>query len=190
MNVKRKLSDTQIKERFTSGVTQGAIAADAGVSRERIRQILEKLGLRRCDGGAWLRATIREERRALRLADRYRLLWGISRSEGKDIRHAFGYAPFRAFLQQRKNATARGIQFLFTFGAWWAIWQESGHWNERGIVNGRHLYVMSRVGDTGPYSPDNVRIVTQSENMIEHGQIKRGDKKMEKCKLLREAIEA
>jgi hypothetical protein len=43
------------------------------------------------------------------------------------------------------------------FASWLGIWVGSGHWFERGRHRGG--YVMSRPGDRGPYSTENVEIV-------------------------------
>jgi hypothetical protein len=63
--------------------------------------------------------------------------------------------PLRAFQHQRYRAGARGIEWKLTLAEWWAIWEESGHWRERGI--GRS-FMMCRIGDLGPYEVGNVFI--------------------------------
>ena len=73
--------------------------------------------------------------------------------------------PRYRFSIQRSHAKRRGIEWQMTFEEWFAVWQESGHWHERGNRVGQ--YVMARHGDTGPYSPDNVSIVTCSQNISE-----------------------
>lgn len=70
-----------------------------------------------------------------------------------------------AYHQQRGNAIRRGIPWLFTFEQWWQVWQESGHWEQRGRRKGE--FVMSRPGDRGPYSVGNVVIVTNKVNFLE-----------------------
>jgi hypothetical protein len=70
-----------------------------------------------------------------------------------------------AFQCQRIQAKARGVPFLLTFEEWWAIWQESGRWAEKGTR--KDQYCMARTGDKGPYSVGNVRICTMAENRIE-----------------------
>jgi len=70
--------------------------------------------------------------------------------------------PFRAFQTQRKNARARGIEWRLTLLEWWAIWQNSGNWEQRGLGQGK--YVMSRIGDKGPYAAGNVFIALCIKN--------------------------
>ena len=70
------------------------------------------------------------------------------------------------WLWHKNNAKRRNIEFNFPFEQWMQFWLDSGHWNERGI----HLpeqYVMSRKGDQGPYSIDNVEIKMNKENLSE-----------------------
>jgi NUMOD3 motif-containing protein len=66
------------------------------------------------------------------------------------------------FYNHRMSANERGIPFLLTFEQWWRIWQDSGHWEDRG--RGRNQYCMARFGDKGPYAIGNVRIITVLEN--------------------------
>lgn len=69
------------------------------------------------------------------------------------------------YVAQRTRARARGIAWNFNLGDWWEVWEKSGKWEQRGLGTGR--YVMARFGDIGPYSKDNVRIITHNENSSE-----------------------
>lgn len=72
-------------------------------------------------------------------------------------------APLRAFSHQRTAAIGRrGIEWKLTLPEWWAIWEESGHWHQRGIGRG---YMMCRKGDVGPYEVGNVFIAPGFENL-------------------------
>lgn len=82
-----------------------------------------------------------------------------------------------AFSGQRSQAKHRGIEFLFTFEQWFQIWVDSGHLHERGCKKG--CYVMARIGDRGPYSIENVEIITQDDN---HRQASVGTKRSEETK--------
>jgi hypothetical protein len=66
----------------------------------------------------------------------------------------------RKYSEHRNRAVHKGIGWEFTLAAWWLMWQ--GEWMERGPCLDQK--VMARNGDTGPYSPDNCRIVTAREN--------------------------
>jgi hypothetical protein len=70
------------------------------------------------------------------------------------------------YVWQRNNAKRRNIDFPITFDEWLSIWLASGHWHQRGIKSADN-YVMSRLGDTGPYSVDNVVIKSNRDNVLE-----------------------
>jgi len=72
------------------------------------------------------------------------------------------------FRQQRQMASKRGIEFKLSFEQWWDIWQQSGHWEERGRKIGQ--YCMSRVGDLGAYEIDNVFIQLSRANVSQAQQ--------------------
>jgi hypothetical protein len=68
--------------------------------------------------------------------------------------------PLTKYKTQRSHAIRDGKKFELTFEDWWKIWQDSGHWEERGRLG----YQMCRYGDEGPYSVDNVYIAHHSQN--------------------------
>ena len=70
-----------------------------------------------------------------------------------------------AFRKQRSNAEGNGIGFLLTFEEWTTVWEESGHLHERG--RGKNKYVMARYGDRGPYAIDNIKIISNIDNVRE-----------------------
>lgn len=78
--------------------------------------------------------------------------------------------PCEKYEKQKRNAKLRGISFPMTFEQWWKIWQDSGHWEQRGRIRG--CYVMARFGDNGAYSTNNVKIIKHETNAFE-GQIGR-----------------
>jgi hypothetical protein len=69
------------------------------------------------------------------------------------------------YFEQRQSARNRGISFELTFDDWFSIWQNSGKWELRG--RGKGTYVMSRIGDAGPYAVNNVYINSQEQNASE-----------------------
>lgn len=69
----------------------------------------------------------------------------------------------RAFTQHRANAKLRGVEWLLTFDEWWAVWEASDKWTQRGTSAGQ--YCMARLGpDIGPYRAGNVFIQLSAEN--------------------------
>jgi hypothetical protein len=65
----------------------------------------------------------------------------------------------------KAGAKRRGIAFELTFEEWWKIWETSGHFGERG--RGADEYQMARHNDLGPYTVDNVKIITTRQNAAE-----------------------
>jgi hypothetical protein len=80
----------------------------------------------------------------------------------KPPKHNYPTIPYQKFCEHIGSARGRKIPFLFTFEEWWKIWQDSGHWEERG--KRADQYCMARFGDKGPYAVGNVRIITKLEN--------------------------
>jgi Sigma-70, region 4 len=154
--------DHGIVAMYRGGFTLQKIGDAYGVSRERVRQIVERNGLKRCDGGKHVE--LLQKKRRKREFDE---AWCVARfdctlTELKEIR---AVRANLAYGRQRRSAAARGIEWAFSLGQWWRIWKESGKWNLRGRFRGQ--YVMARFGDIGPYAPDNVEIKTCSENVKE-----------------------
>lgn len=78
---------------------------------------------------------------------------------------SFETTPLRAYSRQRRTAEhPRQIEWRLTLPEWWAIWIDSGHWDERGAGRG---YVMCRNGDLGPYAVGNVFIGRADDNCSE-----------------------
>lgn len=146
---------------YRGGKTLQQIGTEYGLTRERVRQIVARHGLSGADGGA---RVARQKAAALvepaRDQDALRK-YGCSAAQYRDIRAAHG-RPVAAFRKQRSNAVNRGIAWDLTLLQWWAIWQQSGHWRDRGSGAGR--YCMARHGDIGPYSEGNVSIVPTEVN--------------------------
>jgi hypothetical protein len=71
----------------------------------------------------------------------------------------------KRYTEQKGQAKKRCIDWLFTFESWCDIWLESEKWDQRG--RGKGKYVMARKGDIGPYSADNVDIITHGANISE-----------------------
>ncbi len=66
-----------------------------------------------------------------------------------------------AYGNHKHSAIKRGIPFLYTFEQWSEWWLTDDRWSRRGRKAGQ--LQMSRKGDRGPYSPDNVECVTKEE---------------------------
>lgn len=167
-------------ELYKKGKTLQEIGDKYNLSRERIRQLLKKEGVKYDEGGQRLRtflnATKKIAERQNRLAKKRRkwerLLgcpWeeAVALNNGNPLtwtgimRGGNSKLPLSAFLNQRHNAQIRKIAWRMTFPEWWKIWQESGKWSQRG----RGMkYGMGRYGDSGPYKVGNVYICTGAQN--------------------------
>jgi uncharacterized protein YoaH (UPF0181 family) len=175
---RRKMLDrnADMIEKYKSGATLQQIGNLHGITRERVRQIMNRAGIDPMSSGRAIRSlltveTKREKRKkANESTERFkRKTWGISVREWKDIREKYGYRPFASYHSHRQRAKKRGIDWEITFPEWWQIWQDSGKWEQRGLARRwAGSYCMARYGDCGPYSAQNVYICTCVQNTIDY----------------------
>lgn len=167
----KRLED--IARAYRAGHTLQEIGECYGISRERIRQLLKKLGINGKDGGSHIKAVTNKQ---LRASDSYekkhtRILnfYGCTAEEMEALNEGLQVSDPRslamAYRNQMRSADSRAIEWKFTFPEWVRVWVESGLLEKRG--RGADCYCMSRRGDVGPYSVENVRIITHSENSRE-----------------------
>ena len=176
--VKSKISKPEtrtddIVTAFRSGLTLHQVGEQHNITRERVRQILKKLGVPTTEGGARLRGQRREEKRASDVNARCYEKYGLTRAEWEMV----GEPGRRAYREQRRTSFYRGIKFTLTLAEWWAVWQQSGKWEQRG--RGGKNYCMSRIKDEGGYVPYNVYITTGANNGREYRsncKVKCGDR--------------
>ena len=153
----------RMMEMYRAGLTLEQIGQRYDLTRERVRQIIRKYGCAPEEGGVAGRAhNKRVQRRAGRESAYYRK-YGCSVSEYQQIKAAGGTM---AFSYQRRAAHMRGIKWGLMLKQWWDLWQQSGHWSERG--RGAAKYCMARVRDRGDYEVGNVYITTARENGQEY----------------------
>lgn len=158
---------------YRAGRTLEEIGSLYSLSRERVRQIISKVHrMSADDGGRTVRTKVeRARRRAQREAECYRK-HGCStaqhaqlRKMGRDMMRGGASrdrTPIGAFCSQRQSAKARGIGWSLLLWEWWTIWQESGHWEDRGRAG--DAYVMCRFRYEGGYEIGNVYIATLRHN--------------------------
>ena len=129
-----------------------------GITRERVRQIVAEFGgpsgrLARVYSG-----TKTKERKAAHAAAvlaRYGRTW----AEHKQLVACGATAAYR---EQKNSCRLRGIPWELPFEDWWRLWQESGHWNERGRT--RDAYCLTRIDYAQPFSVANALITTLAES--------------------------
>ena len=78
------------------------------------------------------------------------------------IEKAVLFEANKKYLDHRLGSARRGVAFEMSFEEWWAWWLEDGRWNHRGHMPDD--LCMARIGDTGPYSIDNVYCCTNRQN--------------------------
>ncbi len=143
---------------YSRGKTLQELGDEFGLTRERVRQIIARFG--KIEGGVTIRSrrkvALDEAKRDVHCLEKRGCTWK------QYVALRAMRRPTRAFSQQRRNASDRGIRWELTLWEWWCIWKESGHWEERGRDGG--AYVMCRFGDVGPYAVDNIYIATSNQN--------------------------
>lgn len=150
-----------IEQRFWAGETLQEIGDKYGCTRERVRQLLNRRGVSATTGGVVVRRA-REHAQHIaeierRRAERIQRWFGLTLAE-YDVIRVIRPSPTRAYTNQRKSARTRKIGWKLTFKEWWAIWEQSGKWSQRGKGHGK--YCMARINFTGPYQVGNVHIMT------------------------------
>ena len=156
--------DMRIVALYLSGVTLQAIGERYGLTRERVRQIVSRNGVCAHDGGKQVALSQKAALRESLADERSFRKRGCDRATYKEIsqqldRH--GKTPQKRYFEHKNNCERMKLDWQFSFYEWWLVWEQSGMWLKRG----RHCdgYVMARIDKNGPFSADNVEIISQSE---------------------------
>ena len=86
-----------------------------------------------------------------------------NRERRRAVRADYNKTPQGLYQIQKQNARRRGIPWEFDFDSWFSIWEPVLEERGRGVGK----LCMARYGDEGPYSPDNVKLITHGENVAE-----------------------
>ena len=159
---------SEMAKKYAVGATLQEIGDYYNLTRERVRQILEEIGITAKDGGAYQRSVAKQAALIARRDRRYIRKYGMTFAKYKTANECLdrtGKRPSLRFRKQIQHSKERGIDWNLTFAEWWAIWSASGRWIERGRGTG---YVMARHGDTGAYAIGNVKIIKAKENHSEY----------------------
>lgn len=147
----------EMARKYRSGQTLKQVAAECGVTRERVRQIISRLGLTAAEGGASARAAQRQIQRA-EMRDKVKAeLFGCTDQQYRSVPRKAKYA-YQAF---RRNQRRRTRGFSLSLWDWWRVWCESGKWEQMS----RHGYCMARIDRARPYEIGNVHIVEFAETI-------------------------
>ncbi|MDP1702605.1 MAG: hypothetical protein Q8L53_16835 [Aestuariivirga sp.] len=160
-------------QQYQTGRTLQDIGTENNMTRERVRQIITKFhGRVKKLGGHAVMGKINLAARLVRRNQLCLKKYGCSLEQFAVLKKfhcemrkrgdSYTVSPIGAFFTQKKNAKNREIEWKLSLWEWWAIWQQSGHWLDRGRT--ADAYVMCRRGDVGPYSVENVYIDTASHN--------------------------
>lgn len=153
-----------IERWYREGLTLEEIGQYYNVSRERIRQILEQLGVSRTEGGQHVKAQLREQERQEELDRKCLEKYGCTRDQWKEMRRqALSYidSPQNVFIRQKNNALQRGIEWELKLWDWWQIWERSGKWEFRGRAGDQ--YGLARLDISKGFTLDNVKVMTNRE---------------------------
>jgi hypothetical protein len=147
---------------YTNGMTLDEIGKKHGISRERVRQMMTKIyGRVSFHGGAAKKARERKQHAVESIEEKSLKSRGCTSLQYQFLK-SHPDKPAVRYREQRRNSIDRGIEWKFNLWTWWTAWQDSGKWPRRGRTS--NDYVMARFLDYGPYSPDNVYFITQSNN--------------------------
>jgi hypothetical protein len=147
-----RIDDVRLAALVAQGLSIDQMAADLSVSKQAVAVRLRKLNLR----------SEYDAKSAARSAEIMATRYGVSVLALELCR---GNGALAAYVRQRDTAKSRGIEWRFTLASWWQMWEDSGKWHLRGRNEGKGGWEMSRPGDVGPYSPENVVICTHKQNM-------------------------
>lgn len=176
--------EKRMAELYRSGKTLEDIGDEFNLTRERVRQLLVKQGVKRTEGGRHLQLVLMQPQRdaeakqatAIRFGRqnfRTEYIYGCRYEELLALNGGFGpsraHSRARQYVYHRKNADDRGIAWQLTFPQWCEIWEKSGKEALRG--RGKGKFCMSRAGDVGPYSVGNVRICEFEVNSKEASKL-------------------
>lgn len=167
---KRNAERTEnFKSMYLAGLTLEQIGERHGITRERVRQVLAKIGITRFDGGASKKAQHRKATKSRHRGSRY----GITAEQWQFLSDL---GVLDAWREQRRNAINRGIAWELTVSQFWSLWEQSGKWSQRGRKKGQ--YVLARLKDEGAYTLFNCWVCLGADNIREaraHSKRRLGD---------------
>jgi hypothetical protein len=185
-NVRRVVRDEMVCKLYRGGKTLQAVGDRFRISRERVRQILDRSGVGSDSGGQAVRSRLKVMALMLAKANHKgaKMLkhYGCSVSEYMAITLGVKFKIDRScipyvYSQMKNNCKRRGLVFRLTLPEWYGVWQASGMYELRGPGHGR--YSMARRQHNGPYALGNVKIVPSLYNVRKYWAKHKGMSKAE-----------
>lgn len=161
---KQRRIELMISSYLDEHKTLQEIGDEWNVTRERVRQIIVQHGGFVPGEVRFKRYELaRTQKRAayeIDKADRDLKKHGMTSEAIKQLsplRRTDEAHPLALYRRWRQNIrTQHGVKAIgLTFAEWWKIWQDSGHWGERGRGHG---HWMARRDTSKPWTPDNIHI--------------------------------
>jgi hypothetical protein len=168
-NSKTRLLSDDVIAKYLAGTSLEDIERQLPISVGTIRKVLKANGISWTDGGAHVRKLKKIAAKKPYVEPDFFAKYGCS----KEVALSIPRTARKAFLDQKRHSKRRGIVFNFILTEWWAVWVQSGKWEQRGPGHG---YCMARNNDSGAYELGNIYITTGSKNM-KHYQERRQNKK-------------
>lgn len=146
---------------FRTGKTLAEIGAEHGITRERVRQLLKKLGITGNGGGVQARKRKKVASRAASLDEKSMKRYGMTREEIRRAKGTYGRRIVDTYRFHKHNAIGTlKAEWDLLFVDWLACWVASGHMAERGRGRG---YYMVRKDRRLPYRVGNIEVIRGSE---------------------------
>jgi CRP-like cAMP-binding protein len=156
-----------MNELFAAGWTLEDMGAAWGITRERVRQIVNLDGAK--IGGRTVRAI---GKRMDRMANSPKhesvsiRVYGCGRARAIELNQGDSLSSSRSragiFRQYKTNCIRRGIPWELTFEEFCSFWDASGQWERRG--RGKGKFCLARYGDSGPYALGNNYVAKNEDN--------------------------
>ena len=174
MNIKeRNKREAKIIFWFTKRFyTMQMIGDKYGLTRERVRQILGKYGIKRNEGGYYKASRIKKEnleaKKIIERENKWLPFYGCTNKEFKKINKgpyritkncpAASYSSFKRFIERRETV-------YLTLPQWVKVWKDSGHWRLKIKGKGKCKYIIAKIIEEGKYSFCNVHVIPFSERV-------------------------
>lgn len=176
MSTSIKARNETIAQMFKAGKTMPEIGELYGMSRQNVQQILQKMKIYGGDGGRAYKRSLNPiktpEERLAEIDKRHVKAWGCTRDEFNNLKKPEddgSSSPYVRYIQQRNNVRKQERMeklppsWFLNLKEWWTIWQESGHYLDRGRCS--DAYCLTRKDRSKPYTADNCIIMTIADNI-------------------------